>query len=32
MAGVFRGLLIGVAVVTAVQAARILLALDGADD
>jgi hypothetical protein len=29
---VFRGLLIGVAVLTAVQAARILLAVDGADD
>jgi hypothetical protein len=32
LAGVFRGLLIGVAVLTAVQAARILLAVDGADD
>jgi hypothetical protein len=32
IAGVFRGLLIGVAVLTAVQAARILLAVDGADD
>jgi hypothetical protein len=32
IAGVFRGLLIGVAVLTAVRAARILLALDGADD
>jgi hypothetical protein len=32
IAGVFRGLLIGVAVVTAVQAARILVAVDGADD
>lgn len=30
--GVFRGLLIGVAVVTAVHAARIVLAVDGADD
>jgi hypothetical protein len=30
--GVFRGLLIGVAVVTAVQAARVLVAVDGADD
>jgi hypothetical protein len=30
--GVFRGLLIGVAVVTAVQAARILVAVDGNDD
>lgn len=30
--GVFRGLLIGVAIVSAVQAARILLAVDGADD
>jgi hypothetical protein len=29
---VFRGLLIGVAVVTAVHAARVLLAVDGADD
>jgi hypothetical protein len=32
IAAVFRGLLIGVAVLTAVQAARILLAVDGADD
>jgi hypothetical protein len=32
IAGVFRGLLIGVAVLTAVQAARTLLAVDGADD
>jgi hypothetical protein len=32
VAGVFRGLLIGVAVLTAVQAARILLAVDGTDD
>lgn len=32
IAGVFRGLLIGIAVLTAVQAARILLAVDGADD
>ncbi|HEX3219781.1 MAG TPA: hypothetical protein VHU77_07135 [Candidatus Limnocylindria bacterium] len=32
IAGVFRGLLIGVAVVTAVQAARILVAVDGGDD
>ncbi|HET7141193.1 MAG TPA: hypothetical protein VFJ03_01790 [Candidatus Limnocylindria bacterium] len=32
IAGVFRGLLIGVAVVTAVQAARILVAVDGADE
>jgi hypothetical protein len=32
IAGVFRGLLIGVAVLTAVQAAHILLAVDGADD
>jgi hypothetical protein len=30
--GVFRGLLIGVAIATAVHAARILLAVDGADD
>jgi hypothetical protein len=30
--GVFRGLLIGVAIVTAVHAARVLLAIDGADD
>jgi hypothetical protein len=30
--GVFRGLLIGVAIVTAIHAARILLAVDGADD
>lgn len=30
--GVFRGLLIGVAIVTAVHAARILLAVEGADD
>lgn len=30
--GVFRGLLIGVAVVTAVQAARILVAVDGGDE
>ena len=30
--GVFRGLLIGVAIVTAVHAARILLAVQGADD
>ena len=30
--GVFRGLLIGVAVVTAVHASRVLLAIDGADD
>jgi hypothetical protein len=30
--GVFRGLLIGVAVVTAVHASRVLLAVDGADD
>ena len=29
---VFRGMLIGVAVVTAIHAARILLAVDGADD
>lgn len=30
--GVFRGLLIGVAIVTAVHAARVLVAVDGADD
>lgn len=30
--GVFRGLLIGVAIVTAIHAARILLAVDGSDD
>ena len=30
--GVFRGLLIGVAVLTAVHAARILITVDGADD
>lgn len=30
--GVFRGLLIGVAIVAAVHAARVLLAVDGADD
>jgi hypothetical protein len=30
--GVFRGMLIGVAIATAIQAARILLAVDGADD
>lgn len=30
--GVFRGLLIGVAIATAIHAARILLAVDGADD
>jgi hypothetical protein len=30
--GVFRGLLIGIAIVTAVQAARIMLTLDGADE
>jgi hypothetical protein len=30
--GVFRGLLIGVGIVTAVHAARILLSVDGADD
>jgi hypothetical protein len=30
--GVFRGLLIGVAIVTAVHATRVLLAVDGADD
>jgi len=30
--GVFRGLLIGVAIVTAVHAARMLLAVEGADD
>jgi hypothetical protein len=30
--GVFRGLLIGIAIVTAVHAARILLAVDGTDD
>jgi len=30
--GVFRGLLIGVAILTAVQAARILLTVDGADE
>jgi hypothetical protein len=30
--GVFRGLLIGVAIATAVHAARILLAVDRADD
>jgi hypothetical protein len=30
--GVFRGLLIGVAIATALHAARILLAVDGADD
>ncbi len=30
--GVFRGLLIGVAVVTAVHAARVLLVVEGADD
>jgi hypothetical protein len=30
--GVFRGLLIGVAIVTAVHASRVLLAVDGADD
>jgi hypothetical protein len=30
--GVFRGLLVGVAIVTAVHAARVLLAVDGADD
>ena len=32
IAGVFRGLLIGVAVLAAVYAARVLLAVDGADD
>jgi len=32
IAGVFRGLLIGIAVLTAVQAARFLLAVEGADD
>jgi hypothetical protein len=32
IAGVFRGLLIGVAIVTAIHAARVLLAVDGADD
>jgi hypothetical protein len=30
--GAFRGLLIGVAILTAVHAARVLLAVDGADD
>lgn len=30
--GVFRGLLIGVAIVTAVHASRVLLSVDGADD
>lgn len=30
--GVFRGMLIGIAIATAVHAARILLAVDGADD
>lgn len=30
--GVFRGLLIGIAIVTAVHAARVLLAVDGADE
>jgi hypothetical protein len=30
--GAFRGLLIGVAIVTAVQAARVLLAVNGADE
>lgn len=30
--GVFRGLLIGIAIATAIHAARILLAVDGADD
>jgi peptidoglycan/LPS O-acetylase OafA/YrhL len=30
--GVFRGLLIGVAIATAIHAARIVLAVDGADD
>lgn len=30
--GVFRGLLIGVAIVIAIHAARVLLAVDGADD
>jgi hypothetical protein len=30
--GVFRGLLIGVAIVTAVYASRVLLSVDGADD
>jgi hypothetical protein len=30
--GVFRGLLIGVAIVTAVHASRVLLAINGADD
>jgi hypothetical protein len=30
--GVFRGLLIGVAIVTAIHAARVLLAVDGAED
>jgi hypothetical protein len=30
--GVFRGLLIGVAIVTAIYASRMLLAIDGADD
>jgi hypothetical protein len=30
--GVFRGLLIGVAIVTAIHAARILLAVDTVDD
>jgi hypothetical protein len=29
---VFRGLLIGVAIATAVSAARLLLAVDGSDD
>jgi hypothetical protein len=30
--GVFRGLLIGVAIVTAIHASRVLLAIDGAED
>jgi hypothetical protein len=30
--GVFRGLLIGIAIATAIHAARIILAVDGADD
>ncbi len=32
ISGVFRGLLIGVAIVTAVHASRVLLAVDGGDD
>jgi hypothetical protein len=32
LGAVFRGLLIGVAIVTAVHAARVILSVDGADD